>query len=124
MSSSSSLDYYLSHRHLNLLDLRQQLLVSQKQVKLELVDLINSDYADFISLSTNLSDVEELLLELSKPLDCVSLQTHSVHHQCQDILQSLRSLLSQKSQLTLKKSQLTLSCQILDSFDHVSQLLA
>lgn len=40
-----------------------------KELKTELVELINSDYADFINLSTNLNGVDRMMEDLRKPLD-------------------------------------------------------
>ena len=40
-----------------------------KELKTELVELINSDYADFINLSTNLNGVDRMMEDLKKPLD-------------------------------------------------------
>lgn len=40
-----------------------------KELKTELIELINSDYADFINLSTNLNGVDRMMEELQKPLD-------------------------------------------------------
>lgn len=40
-----------------------------KELKTELIELINSDYADFINLSTNLNGVDRMMEDLRKPLD-------------------------------------------------------
>jgi chromosome condensin MukBEF complex kleisin-like MukF subunit len=39
-----------------------------KQLKAELVELINKDYQDFVNLSTNLKGVDKDINELKQPL--------------------------------------------------------
>ncbi|KAG0341730.1 Conserved oligomeric Golgi complex subunit 2, partial [Podila humilis] len=63
-------DEFLSaRRHLPLEELKSQFIAHMKELKTELIELINSDYADFINLSTNLNGVDRMMEDLQKPLD-------------------------------------------------------
>jgi hypothetical protein len=65
----SPLQFLLSRKHTPLESLRQDLSGATKSLRIELIDLINADYADFIALSTTLVDVDELLDGLQRPLE-------------------------------------------------------
>lgn len=67
--SVTPLDFLLSRKHTPLESLRQDLSGATKSLRVELIDLINADYADFIALSTTLVDVDELLDGLQRPLE-------------------------------------------------------
>lgn len=57
-----------SRRHLGLERLKMELNSHLKSLKIELVELINRDYQDFINLSTNLKGVDKAIDTLQQPL--------------------------------------------------------
>lgn len=57
-----------SRRHLGLERLKMELNSHLKSLKVELVELINRDYQDFINLSTNLKGVDRAIDTLQQPL--------------------------------------------------------
>lgn len=57
-----------SRRHLGLERMKVELNTHLKQLKAELVELINKDYQDFVNLSTNLKGVDKDINELKQPL--------------------------------------------------------
>ena len=61
-------DFIASRRHLPIDQLKFDLLSLLKTLKNELVELINHDYAQFISLSSNLVGVDSMLTDLRIPL--------------------------------------------------------
>lgn len=68
-------DIFLSsRRHLGLERMKAELNTHLKQLKTELVELINRDYQDFINLSTNLKGVDKDIEELKTPLADMEIQ--------------------------------------------------
>lgn len=63
-----------SRRHLGLERMKAELNTHLKQLKTELVELINRDYQDFINLSTNLKGVDKDIEELKTPLADMEIQ--------------------------------------------------
>lgn len=61
-------EFISSRRHLPLEKTKGELRAYLRQLKNELVELINKDYADFINLSTNLVGTDKVIDELSRPL--------------------------------------------------------
>lgn len=57
-----------SRRHLGLERMKAELNTHLKQLKTELIELINRDYQDFINLSTNLKGVDKDIEHLKTPL--------------------------------------------------------
>lgn len=58
-------------QQLQLKPLRQELESFLTKVQNAVVELINKDYADFVSLSSNLVGVDKVLQDLRQPLDKV-----------------------------------------------------
>ncbi|RCI01734.1 hypothetical protein CU098_009352 [Rhizopus stolonifer] len=63
-----------SRRHLGLERMKVELNVHLKQLKAELVELINKDYQDFVNLSTNLKGVDKNLQDFKQPLNHIENQ--------------------------------------------------
>jgi hypothetical protein len=63
-----------SKRHLGLERMKVELNAHLKQLKSELVELINRDYQDFVNLSINLSGVDKDIEELAQPLNTIEHQ--------------------------------------------------
>jgi hypothetical protein len=79
--SASSFDpdaFLLTRAHIPLEELRGELREYLGQLREELVQLINDDYEEFISLGTGLRGEEERLIRLGKPLGQLSEEVESV----------------------------------------------
>ncbi|XP_059013590.1 conserved oligomeric Golgi complex subunit 2-like isoform X2 [Mustela lutreola] len=70
MKEDFDVDHFVSHcrKHVQLEELRGDLELYYKLLKIAMVELINKDYADFVNLSTNLVGMDKALNQLSVPL--------------------------------------------------------
>ncbi|CAO3569691.1 unnamed protein product [Mortierella alpina] len=117
-------DEFLSaRRHLPLEELKAQLIAHMKELKTELIELINSDYADFINLSTNLNGVDRMMEELRKPLDRMKGDAIAVKSNLQSIVESLEQKLGHRAEIREKKACLQLLLNISESVSKVEGLL-
>ncbi|KAL7308698.1 hypothetical protein PS15m_011868 [Mucor circinelloides] len=112
-----------SRRHLGLERMKAELNTHLKQLKTELVELINRDYQDFINLSTNLKGVDKDIEELKTPLADMEIQVKGVRDHFQGVIDSLELQLQSRAQLRDKKSVLKLLLNIHDSVTKVEDLL-
>ncbi|KAG0326541.1 Conserved oligomeric Golgi complex subunit 2 [Podila horticola] len=108
-------DEFLSaRRHLPLEELKSQLSTHMKELKTELIELINSDYADFINLSTNLNGVDRMMEELQKPLDRMKDDAIAVKSNLQSVVDNLEDKLKHRAEIREKKTSLQLLLNISD----------
>ncbi|KAF9327840.1 Conserved oligomeric Golgi complex subunit 2 [Podila minutissima] len=108
-------DEFLSaRRHLPLEELKSQLSTHMKELKTELIELINSDYADFINLSTNLNGVDRMMEELQKPLDRMKGDAIAVKSNLQSVMDNLEDKLKHRAEIREKKTSLQLLLNISD----------
>ncbi|XP_044925796.1 conserved oligomeric Golgi complex subunit 2-like isoform X3 [Mustela putorius furo] len=70
MKEDFDVDHFVSdcRKHVQLEELRGDLELYYKLLKIAMVELINKDYADFVNLSTNLVGMDKALNQLSVPL--------------------------------------------------------
>ncbi|KAF9579837.1 Conserved oligomeric Golgi complex subunit 2 [Lunasporangiospora selenospora] len=123
-SSHFDSDEFLSaRRHLPLDELKSQLIAHMKELKTELVELINSDYADFINLSTNLNGVDRMMESLRKPLDRMKDDATGVGSNLQSVIGSLEQKLEQRAEIRERKASLQLLLNISESVSKVEALL-
>ncbi|KAG0053488.1 Conserved oligomeric Golgi complex subunit 2 [Gryganskiella cystojenkinii] len=117
-------DEFLSaRRHLPLEELKSQLIAHMKELKTELVELINSDYADFINLSTNLNGVDRMMEDLRKPLDRMKGDAIAVKTNLESVVESLEQKLKHRAEIREKKASLQLLLNINESVAKVEGLL-
>ncbi|KAG0025530.1 Conserved oligomeric Golgi complex subunit 2 [Podila clonocystis] len=117
-------DEFLSaRRHLPLEELKSQLSTHMKELKTELIELINSDYADFINLSTNLNGVDRMMEELQKPLDRMKDDAIAVKSDLQSVVNNLEDKLKHRAEIREKKMSLQLLLNISESVAKVEGLL-
>ncbi|KAG0212364.1 Conserved oligomeric Golgi complex subunit 2, partial [Mortierella sp. GBA30] len=117
-------DEFLSaRRHLPLEELKSQLIAHMKELKTELIELINSDYADFINLSTNLNGVDRMMEDLRKPLDRMKGDAIAVKSNLQSVVESLEQKLEHRAEIREKKASLQLLLNISESVAKVEGLL-
>lgn len=74
-----------------------------KELKTELVELINQDYADFINLSSNLIGLDGLIGELSTPLDKIKVNVKSVRTTLDSTVTTLERKINQRALVRDKK---------------------
>ncbi|KAG0290563.1 Conserved oligomeric Golgi complex subunit 2, partial [Dissophora globulifera] len=124
IASDFSTDEFLSaRRHLPLEELKSQLIAHMKELKTELIELINSDYTDFINLSTNLNGVDRMMEDLKKPLDRMKGDANAVKSNLQSVVDSLEQKLEHRAEIREKKASLQLLLNISESVVKVEGLL-
>ncbi|CEI93171.1 hypothetical protein RMCBS344292_07411 [Rhizopus microsporus] len=117
-------DMFLSSkRHLGLERMKVELNAHLKQLKSELVELINRDYQDFVNLSINLSGVDRDIEELAQPLNTIEHQVKEAQDHFQKVIDSLQEQLQYRAQLRNKKATLKLLLNIHESISKVEYLL-
>ncbi|CEI90864.1 hypothetical protein RMCBS344292_05174 [Rhizopus microsporus] len=117
-------DTFLSNkRHLGLERMKVELNAHLKQLKSELVELINRDYQDFVNLSINLSGVDKDIEELAQPLNTIEHQVKEAQDHFQKVIDSLQEQLQYRAQLRNKKATLKLLLNIHESISKVEYLL-
>jgi conserved oligomeric Golgi complex subunit 2 len=95
--------FLLSRKHTSLPDLRSQLRDYLSELKQELVRLINDDYQDFISLSTDLKEEGARLETLRAPLGDLRKVVRGSRNGLQDIQHAIQAKLKQRAVLREEK---------------------
>ncbi|KAG0252109.1 Conserved oligomeric Golgi complex subunit 2 [Actinomortierella ambigua] len=117
-------DEFLSaRRHLPLEELKSQLIAHLKELRTELVELINSDYADFINLSTNLNGVDKMMNDVHRPLVKMKDSALTVQSSLNSVVGTLEQKLAQRAEIREKKQTLQLLLNISESVSKVESLL-
>ncbi|KAF9975885.1 Conserved oligomeric Golgi complex subunit 2 [Actinomortierella ambigua] len=117
-------DEFLSaRRHLPLEELKSQLISHLKELRTELVELINSDYADFINLSTNLNGVDKMMNDVHRPLVKMKDSALTVQSNLNSVVETLKEKLVQRAEIREKKQSLQLLLNISESVSKVESLL-
>ncbi|CAH8494576.1 unnamed protein product [Heterobilharzia americana] len=86
-------------RGISLEKLRDDLLQYSNILKSSLIELINRDYADFVSLSTNLVGLDKSIDTIAKPLKQLQSYVSSVHEELESIDQELSNKLKSLQQI-------------------------
>ncbi|TPX32873.1 hypothetical protein SmJEL517_g04076 [Synchytrium microbalum] len=124
LSSNFAASTFLEdHRHLQLEVLKTELNTSVKDLKHELVELINRDYADFISLSSNLTGVDAIIKDIGRPLEAMQNQVTWVRSSLQRVVDQLEAQLRTRAHIREKKAILHLLLSIHESVSKVEELL-
>ncbi|CAH8506240.1 unnamed protein product [Heterobilharzia americana] len=90
-------------RGISLEKLRDDLLQYSNILKSSLIELINRDYADFVSLSTNLVGLDKSIDTIAKPLKQLQSYVSSVHEELESIDQELSNKLKSLQQIKNEK---------------------
>ncbi|TPX37876.1 hypothetical protein SeLEV6574_g07840 [Synchytrium endobioticum] len=122
-ASFSPVTFIADHRHIPLDRLKNELNTALRQLKHELIDLINRDYADFISLSTNLTGVDAVIKDIGSPLEAMHSQVTWVRSSLQQVISQLETQLKARSHIREKKATVHLLLSIHESFSKVEELL-
>ncbi|KAJ3052073.1 Conserved oligomeric Golgi complex subunit 2, partial [Rhizophlyctis rosea] len=110
-------------RHIALDRLKWELGHALREVKNELVELINRDYQDFISLSAGLTGVEDSITNLQDPLTKLRTDVSTIQTYLSTTSTSLSTLLAHRSTIRSKKALLHLLVSINDSVSKIEELL-
>ncbi|KAJ3091904.1 Conserved oligomeric Golgi complex subunit 2 [Quaeritorhiza haematococci] len=115
---------FLEERRLIPFDrLKSELQQALRDLKNELVELINRDYTDFINLSTNLVGVDGMIADLSRPLEKIRVDVEGVRTTVQGIIDSLEGKLEKRSLIREKKACLQLFLSLHESVSKLEELL-
>jgi len=104
--------------------LREDLENYYKNIQLSLIELINQDYADFVSLSTNLIGTEKSIDELNLPLGQLKEEIRSVKQELESVLSNIESKLKKRQQLRDKKSRLHHLMNVVHSVEKIEKILS
>jgi len=96
-------EFIKQRRDLSLDRVKLELQSHLKELKNQLVELINRDYADFISLSTNLVGVDKMIQDLEKPLTTMKNDVMTIREDLQDVVSNLETKLIQRATIREKK---------------------
>ncbi|KAF8578033.1 COG complex component [Ramaria rubella] len=116
-------DFLLSRLHTSLPDLRLELRDYLAGLKEELVQLINDDYAAFISLSTDLRGEGARLERLKFPLGGVKREIEASLEQLRHIQETVQERLDERSALREEKALLHLLLKLSESLSRLESLL-
>ncbi|GAA0141955.1 hypothetical protein LIER_02974 [Lithospermum erythrorhizon] len=121
LSNSFDPQHYISdlRSFVPLESLRWELKSHLSSLKVELIDLINRDYSDFVSLSTKLVDVEGSVVRMRAPLLEIKEMILGFREALQDSLLSLENRLDQRTQANRAREVLEI---LLDTFHVVSKV--
>ncbi|KAG6841893.1 hypothetical protein C0991_005623 [Blastosporella zonata] len=115
--------FLLSRSNTSLPDLRSELREYLSQLKEELVKLINDDYEAFISLSTDLKDEGDRLVQLKSPLGDLKLQILRSRSELQVIQDAIQEKLQKRTVLREEKALLHLLLKLSESVTRLESLL-
>ncbi|KAJ3183009.1 Conserved oligomeric Golgi complex subunit 2 [Geranomyces variabilis] len=119
----SSEDFLADRRHIELDRLKGELQQALRDLKTELVELINLDYADFINLSTKLVGVDTMIADLARPLETINTVAQSVRDSLADVIFRLEDELQKRAVIREKKLYIQLFISIHESIEKLDALL-
>ncbi|CAN4077129.1 unnamed protein product [Withania somnifera] len=99
--------------------LRSELQSHFTSLQHNLIDLINNDYADFVSLTTNLTDIDSYIIRMRAPLFEIKDKISSFRESVNESLSSLTNRLNQRVEAGEAREVLEL---LLDTFHVVSKV--
>ncbi|KDQ21263.1 hypothetical protein BOTBODRAFT_197088 [Botryobasidium botryosum FD-172 SS1] len=126
LSSAEPFDvdaFLLTRTHTKLPDLRTELREYLALLKEELVQLINDDYAAFISLSTDLRGEGATLDRLKWPLGSVKAEVEKSRAELQNVQDAVQQKLAERNTLREEKALLHLLLKLSDSVVRLESLL-
>lgn len=109
----------LRNRHQSLEDLRQELRSLEQLLNKELLDLVNENYQDFLSLGTALRGGEEKIEGVKVGLLAFQRDAQSIRDKVEARRQEVEGLLNEKRQL---RAQADIGKELLDYADRVEEL--
>ncbi|KAI9009741.1 oligomeric golgi complex component, COG2-domain-containing protein [Gaertneriomyces semiglobifer] len=119
----SAAGFLLDRRHIPLDRLKSELQQALKDLKAELVELINLDYGDFIELSGKLVGVDARIEALRGPVAGIISEVESVRNTLLATIAQLEAELDQRASIRERKGYLQLLVGIYDSIQKLDRLL-
>jgi succinate dehydrogenase flavin-adding protein (antitoxin of CptAB toxin-antitoxin module) len=120
----SAISFLSSRRHLPIQQLKHDFASILKELRNELVDLINNDYANFIELSSNLLGVEEILKALFSPLLAMRHDVTALKDSLQAVVNKISDRLDQRTRIKKAKQTLQTLISIHECVQKLTSLLA
>ncbi|KAB5596054.1 Conserved oligomeric Golgi complex subunit 2 [Ceratobasidium theobromae] len=117
-------EFLLSRSHTSLPDLRTELNGYLTTLRTELVHLINENYADFISLSTDLRGEGETIELMRTPLSAIATEIEASRAELCEIQGSIQTKLDARASLREEQGILRLLLKLADAVSRVEVLLA
>ncbi|KDN46181.1 hypothetical protein RSAG8_04408, partial [Rhizoctonia solani AG-8 WAC10335] len=114
-------EFLLSRSHTSLSDLRTELNDYLNKLRTELVHLINENYADFISLSTDLRGEGETIELMRAPLLAIITEIETSRAELCDVQDAVQTKLDARTTLREEQSVLRLLLKLADSVARVER---
>lgn len=102
--------------------LRADLSAHLRELQATLVDLINRDYNDLVSMSTSLVGIDDKIARLEMPIGHLKQQFEGSREESAEYLTNLRNLMSERDDVSARRAQLQVFVQIADSLASVERL--
>lgn len=125
MKTNFSVDEFL-HRNRNVPSLellRDNLGVYLKVLRSSMIDLINEDYADFVSLSANLVGLDQSIGAIRKPLEVFREEILSIKNLINENEKEVRGYLKDKNDLRILKRNLQSLKKVFENIEKLDELL-
>ncbi|KAI5753172.1 hypothetical protein M8J77_024272 [Diaphorina citri] len=124
IKESFSVDQFLQdhRRNANLEIMRDDLGIYLKTLRSAMIELINKDYTEFISLSTNLIDLDKRLDNIQSPIGQLSGHIRQTHGKLANTIEEMNVYIKKKKHLKLQKQVLTNIRHIEHSMKVLNQL--
>jgi len=103
--------------------LREDLETHYKSIRVALIDLINQDYADFVSLSSNLVGMEKSIEHLRQPLGQLKEEIVVSKKGLNDELSLIEDKLNQRKKIREKKAKLQHLINVFHSVEKIEKIL-
>lgn len=102
--------------------LRADLSAHLQELQATLVDLINRDYNDLVSMSTSLVGIDDKIAHLEMPIGHLKQQFEGSREESGEYLMNLRNLMNERDDVSTRRAQLQVFVQIADSLASVQRL--
>eukprot|EP01043_Picozoa_sp_COSAG02_P054499 COSAG02_NODE_6178_length_3750_cov_2.117776_4_plen_526_part_00 len=102
--------------------LRADLSAHLQELQATLVDLINRDYNDLVSMSTSLVGIDDKIARLEMPIGHLKQQFEGSREESAEYLVNLRNLMNERDDVSARRAQLQVFVQIADSLASVERL--
>ncbi|XP_067618665.1 conserved oligomeric Golgi complex subunit 2 [Eurosta solidaginis] len=125
MKVNFSVDEFL-HKNRNapsLEQLRDDLGLYLKDLRASMIDLINADYADFVSLSANLVGLDQSIASIENPLMLFRKEVETIRSLVSEAACDLRNNLERKQQLRELKRNLQCYQKVMETMNKLKSLL-
>uniref|UniRef100_A0ABK9NDW1 Conserved oligomeric Golgi complex subunit 2 n=1 Tax=Glossina morsitans morsitans TaxID=37546 RepID=A0ABK9NDW1_GLOMM len=125
LKANFSVDEFLhKNRNVSSLELlRDNLGLYLKRLRASMIDLINEDYADFVSLSANLVGLDQSIAGIQTPLDQFRNEILSIHTLIETNIEDIQQKLATKRQLRALKRNLQSLKKVHETISKLENLL-